>query len=177
MLFKPYVFSQCPCNFTDTLAKYDAGNNEELLSQLQTSVNFVLYENQCSLRILVKITDQVANLAAVSEQNGDLYIYVNPHYYRCARDSLSEFEMLTPLCHEIGHHILGHCDDSTGSLPYKELDADYYSGYLMQGIGAKKYQVLRAIRYLGSDYDRATHPNKQDRMTAILAGFNRAKHD
>ncbi len=177
MLIHPKVFTQCRCNFIDTLAKYDAGNNKELEAQLQKSVDLILDRNHCDIRIKVRLTDQVANMAAVCEQNGDKYIYVNPKYYRCARDSLSEFEMLGPLCHEIGHHVLGHPDDKTGSLPYKELDADYYCGYYMHEIGAKKYEALRAIRFLGSDHDRRTHPNKIVRMNSIIAGYNRAKYD
>ncbi|MEZ5384139.1 MAG: hypothetical protein R3F13_01355 [Prosthecobacter sp.] len=78
------------------------------------------------------------------------------------------------LAHEIGHHLQGHTIQSTGSRPVIELEADKYSGFVLQRMGSSIDEAKAAMEKIGSDSGSPTHPKKRDRIVAIVAGWNQA---
>jgi len=78
------------------------------------------------------------------------------------------------VAHEMGHHYYNHVIDRTGSTPPKEIEADYFSGYVMGRMGASLPQAVAAMEKLGSDKASATHPAKADRLASITKGWNYA---
>lgn len=79
------------------------------------------------------------------------------------------------LAHEMGHHYYNHTVNSSGSTPPKEIEADAFSGFVMQKLGASLNESIAAISTIASDRASATHPAKKDRVSAITKGWNSAK--
>lgn len=79
------------------------------------------------------------------------------------------------LAHEIGHHLQGHTIQAGGSRPVIELEADKYSGFVLQRMGASLNEAKAAMEQIGSDSGSSTHPKKRDRLVSIVAGWNQAQ--
>jgi hypothetical protein len=79
------------------------------------------------------------------------------------------------LAHEMGHHYRNHVIDAQGSTPPKEIEADYFSGYVMAKLGATINEAIAAMEQIASPRASSTHPAKADRLAAITRGWNYAK--
>jgi hypothetical protein len=86
----------------------------------------------------------------------------------------TKWSSISVLAHEMGHHYYNHVVSSSGSTPAKELQADNFSGFVMEKLGATLPQSLAAMQAIASDRASATHPGKQDRLDAISKGWNSA---
>ncbi len=101
-------------------------------------------------------------------------ILYNPKFFLDVEENTrTDWATISVLCHEIGHHMLWHTVSKANTYR-TELDADKYSGWLMRNLGASKEQSIRVMYKMGSDSDGNTHPNKDARMAAILAGWEEA---
>ncbi|MDR7193506.1 TPM domain-containing protein [Luteimonas terrae] len=78
------------------------------------------------------------------------------------------------MAHEIGHHLSGHTITGTGSQPPIELEADKFSGFVLQRMGASLADARSAMTSLGADHVTATHPARNDRLAAIGDGWMEA---
>ncbi|MBP6796859.1 MAG: TPM domain-containing protein [Luteimonas sp.] len=78
------------------------------------------------------------------------------------------------MAHEIGHHLSGHTIVPGGSRPRVELEADKFSGFVLQKMGASLDDATKAILTFGSDHDQPTHPAKDKRAAAISQGWEEA---
>lgn len=87
----------------------------------------------------------------------------------------TKWASISVLAHEIGHHYYNHVIKNQGSTIPSEIEADKFSGYVMQRLGATVEQAKAAMEKIGTDRASATHPAKKDRLTAITAGWNMAK--
>ncbi|HXI01015.1 MAG TPA: M48 family metalloprotease [Sphingobacteriaceae bacterium] len=87
----------------------------------------------------------------------------------------TKWASLSVLAHEMGHHYRNHVIDPRGSTPPKELEADYFSGYVMAKIGATLPEAASALSKIASQRASATHPARPDRIKAIASGWNYAK--
>ena len=118
----------------------------------------------------------VPNAAAVV-RHGKRYILYNQSFMRDMRSETgSKWAAISIMAHEIGHHLNGHTLDSEGSRPSKELEADEYSGAMVQKLDGSLDDALVAIETIGSDYGSRTHPAKRDRLAAIANGFLRSEN-
>jgi hypothetical protein len=79
------------------------------------------------------------------------------------------------LAHEMGHHYYNHVVNGQGSTPPKEIEADAFSGYVMQKLGANITESLAAMNAIATDQASSSHPGKRDRLAAITRGWNAAK--
>jgi hypothetical protein len=82
---------------------------------------------------------------------------------------------LSVLAHEMGHHYRNHVIDSRGSTPSKEIEADYFSGYVLARIGASLNEATSALAKIAPVRASSTHPARADRINAITNGWNYAK--
>lgn len=89
----------------------------------------------------------------------------------------TKWASISVLAHEMGHHYYNHTVSSTGSTPPKEIEADAFSGYVMQKLGATLNESVAAITAIASDKASSTHPAKKDKVTAITKGWNSAKNE
>jgi uncharacterized protein (DUF2164 family) len=87
----------------------------------------------------------------------------------------TKWASISILAHEMGHHYYNHVVGSTGSTPPKEIEADAFSGFVMQKLGATLNESIAAISAIASDKASSTHPAKKDRVASITKGWNNAK--
>jgi hypothetical protein len=86
--------------------------------------------------------------------------------------SSTKWASISILAHEMGHHYYDHVVSSSGSTPPKEIEADAFSGYAMQKMGATLQESIAAISAIASDRASSSHPAKKDRIEAITKGWN-----
>ena len=87
----------------------------------------------------------------------------------------TKWASISVLAHEMGHHYYNHVVSGAGSSPPKEIEADAFSGYVMEKLGASLDQSVAAIKAIATDRASSTHPAKNDRVAAITKGWNAAK--
>jgi len=83
------------------------------------------------------------------------------------------WSLISIMAHEIGHHLAFHLDENIEDHE-AELEADYFSGYILAKMGATMDDALSAMRELAGDEATKTHPGKAERLQAIAAGFKNA---
>lgn len=116
----------------------------------------------------------VPNAAAVVSR-GKRYILYNPKFINAINNaSGTDWAGISILAHEIGHHLNGHTITGDGSRPDIELEADEFSGFVLQRLGATLGEAQSAMRVAAGLNASHTHPAKKDRLIAIAAGWNNA---
>lgn len=101
-------------------------------------------------------------------------VYDNDFLENLDSYAATKWASISVLAHEIGHHYYNHVIKSRGSNIPSEIEADKFSGYVMQRLGATLNQSMAAMEKIGTDRASATHPAKKDRLTAITEGWNMA---
>jgi hypothetical protein len=116
----------------------------------------------------------VPTAAAVIKQN-KRYIMYNPQFMNKINSaSGTNWAAISILAHEIGHHLSGHTLDNMSSKPQTELEADEFSGFVLQKMGATLADAQAAMALIASQKGSHTHPPKSNRLTAIASGWNKA---
>ncbi|MXN92435.1 hypothetical protein GR160_14495 [Flavobacterium sp. Sd200] len=116
----------------------------------------------------------VPNAAAVMLQ-GKRFILYNPDYMNKINGATgSNWAAISIFAHEIGHHLNGHTLDNVGSRPQTELDADEFSGFVLQKMGAPLKDAQAVMALISSIKGSHTHPPKKDRLAFIATGWNNA---
>lgn len=116
----------------------------------------------------------VPNAAAVIEQEKRYILYSQYFMRDTRRRANSPWAAISIMAHEVGHHLNGHTLERGGSRPPIELEADYFSGYVTQRMGADLDEARLAMSLLASETGSTTHPAKHDRLAAITNGWTRA---
>lgn len=113
--------------------------------------------------------------AAAVIKKGKRYILYNPQFMNSIVASTgNKWAAVSILAHEIGHHLNGHTLDSETSKPATELDADEFSGFVLQKMGATLADAQATMTAIASIKGSHTHPPKSQRLTAIASGWNKA---
>lgn len=86
----------------------------------------------------------------------------------------NDWASISIMAHEIGHHLSGHTLMPGGSQPPIELEADKFSGFVLQKMGASLADAQKAISTLVPIEDGPTHPGRARRLDAILDGWSEA---
>jgi hypothetical protein len=84
--------------------------------------------------------------------------------------SNSDWGAIQVLAHEVGHHIAGFDSDRHRG----ELNADYWSGQILQRLGASRAASTKAILAFGTNNDTISHPSKIKRSKVIKKGWDDA---
>ena len=87
----------------------------------------------------------------------------------------TKWASISIMAHEMGHHYYNHVVSGQGSNIPSEIEADAFSGYILQKEGAGLGYALSAMTAIGTDRASSTHPAKKDRLAAITRGWNAAK--
>jgi hypothetical protein len=115
------------------------------------------------------------NNAYATIRNGKRYIvYDNDFLENLDNYAGTKWASISVLAHEMGHHYRNHMIDRSGSTPPKEIEADYFSGYVMEKLGATLEEARAAMEQIASPQAGASHPAKADRLAAIARGWNYA---
>lgn len=75
------------------------------------------------------------------------------------------------MAHEAAHHFNGDLLNK-GDNPNAELDADYFSGFILRKMGCPSLEDAQAsIKLYGTEEDTPSHPRRSKRMQAIANGW------
>ncbi len=113
----------------------------------------------------------VSNAAANISGEKRFILYSRYFMHSLKTQTNNEWAPISIMAHEIGHHLSGHTLGKSGSRPKTELEADRFSGSVLQKMGAGLGDALAAMEKLGNAQGSATHPAKRDRLEAITSGW------
>ncbi len=119
--------------------------------------------------------DGIRNAYATISRGQRLIIYDNVFLEDIDAYAKTKWASISVMAHEVGHHYHNHVVSSKGSTVPTEIEADAFSGYVLQKEGATLEQALAAMNAIASERQSATHPAKKDRLEAITRGWNAAK--
>jgi hypothetical protein len=100
-------------------------------------------------------------------------IAFNPEFMKAAENKVggSPWGPISVMAHEIAHHLSGHTIVPGGSRPEIELEADKFSGFVLQKMGAPLADAQRMIVAVATDHGTPTHPARAQRAEAIKQGW------
>jgi tetratricopeptide (TPR) repeat protein len=131
-----------------------------------------------SKRFVIVPCESINNALATID-DGIRYILYDPKFLTSISNNTKYWGNMSILAHEVGHHINGHTLGSSVSAAenqLQELEADEFSGFVMQKLGATLEQATEIIAAIAPDGDDtySSHPKKQRRIIAITKGYNNA---
>lgn len=134
-----------------------------------------------SKRFIVAPCENINNALAIIEDDMR-YILYDPEFINSISETSNYWSNMSILAHEVGHHINGHTLGASISAyenKIQELEADEFSGFVMQKIGATLAEATDAIASISPSGDDtySSHPNKERRIKAITKGYNNAKNN
>lgn len=148
--------------------RVNPGNDSSGLTEVVRKINRSLAIGP-AFEILILKGDNNA-FAAIA--NGRRILAIDVGFVdRVNREVGTDWAAISIIAHEVGHHVDGF---SPGNSIRRELNADYWSGQVLQRLGASKHAATRAILRIGTDYDSVTHPNKWARAEKISQGWTDA---
>lgn len=101
-------------------------------------------------------------------------ILYNPDWMDDLRKTLgTNWSSVSILAHEIGHHLAGHLDPSYPNHA-AELEADKFSGFILNKLGATLEQAQLAMAMISPEQASETHPGRALRVAEIARGWNEA---
>ena len=116
----------------------------------------------------------VPNAAAIN-LGSTRYILYNPVFMNdIVTTTKDRWASAGILAHEIGHHLNGHTLRSGGSRPPLELEADYFSGFVLEKLGAQLQDATAVIEQFAPEAASATHPARRERIASITSGWSAA---
>jgi ribosomal protein S19 len=122
----------------------------------------------------LRASSDIPTAAAVIKK-GSRYILYNPKFMsNIVSATGNKWTAVSIMAHEIGHHLNGHTLDSETSKPATELEADEFSGFVLQRMGASLPDAQAAMAAIASLKGSHTHPPKNQRLTAIASGWGKA---
>jgi hypothetical protein len=144
---------------------YEAGKYiDTMLESINWKENFNLQEQ-----------NGINNAYATIIRNKRYIVYDNNFLENLDGYAGTKWASISVLAHEMGHHYRDHVVDATGSTPPKEIEADYFSGYVMAKLGASLSEARAAMEKIASPTASVSHPAKGDRLNSISRGWNYAK--
>lgn len=128
----------------------------------------------------------IPNAMAVLARNAniiDRYVLYNKKYL-CGIQQYTNSKWAddSVFAHEVGHHLANHTL-SAGSRPYFELQADWFSGFILQKMGAPLDGATIVLGKMlehqyksgnGEILSSRTHPLPEDRIAAVAEGWSYA---
>lgn len=164
--------------FTTTLIAQDWSNAKE--PESITSVNDAAKMAEEILKAAGKKANfkiaeaEVPNAMAVVHM-GKRYILYNPRFINnLTRATGTKWAAVSVLAHEIGHHLYSSSENKGKTPLATELEADEFSGFVLQKMGASLHDAQVAMKILGSKYATRTHPGRDDRVSSIADGWKNA---
>lgn len=144
---------------------YEAGQYiNTMLDSINWKENFLLREQ-----------NGINNAYATIIRNRRYIVYDNNFLENLDSYARTKWASVSVLAHEMGHHYRNHVIDQQGSTPPKEIEADYFSGYVMAKLGSTLNEAIAAMEQIATPRASSTHPAKADRLAAITRGWNYAK--
>jgi|GEM_PF-3306726 len=116
----------------------------------------------------------VPNASAILTTDGQRLIVYNVIFMEEIKKRTGDYwSLISIMAHEIGHHLSFHLSTQIDDHA-AELEADYFSGFVLGKLGASLDQALAAMRELGSPLPSQSHPKRDDRLQSIAVGWKSA---
>lgn len=151
-------------NFTSVYEARDIVN--KMLDTIRWKENFKLQEQ-----------NGINNAYATIIRNTRWIVYDNDFLEALDGYAATRWASISVIAHEVGHHYYNHVVSGKGSTIPTEMEADAFSGYIMNKLGATLDQAMAAMQAIASDKASNTHPAKKDRLASITRGWNIAKNE
>jgi Peptidase family M48 len=119
----------------------------------------------------------INNAYATILQNKRWIIYDNDFLENLDTYAATKWASISVLAHEMGHHYYNHVVSGKGSTIPTEIEADAFSGYMMNKLGGTLAQSVAAMKTIATDRASSTHPAKADRIASITKGWNMAMNE
>jgi len=171
------------CGFSIQNGFYTKNNANEYIAKKAYSgdnsglvevVTEIMAQSGFDVPISVYLVAGEANCFATIVGDGERVIIADQLFLNDVNKQVkTEWGAISIIAHELGHHIAGFAK-SASQTPDSELDADYWSGYLLQKLGADKEASTKCIMSFGTEDDSTSHPNKYRRKSAIQEGWDDA---
>jgi formylglycine-generating enzyme required for sulfatase activity len=122
-------------------------------------------------RVALRASAETPNAEAGIGKNGERFIFYNALFMRKLRQrTADDWSPVSILAHEVGHHLAFHTE-TDGRWHEFELEADYFSGFVMRRLGATLDQANAAMRAISPKQASQTHPGLDQRLQAITIGW------
>ncbi len=122
-------------------------------------------------RVALRASAETANAEAGIGKNGERVIFYNALFMQKLRQrTADDWSLVSILAHEVGHHLAFHTEID-GRWHEFELEADYFSGFVLRRLGATLDQANAAMRAIGPKQASQTHPGLDQRLQAITIGW------
>lgn len=162
--------NQCGIIIPSTYLRNDFASVYEAKSYVNRMLDHADWEENFQLREQNGINNAYATII----RNQRYIVYDNNFLERLDGYAGTKWASISVLAHEMGHHYYNHMFGVTGSTPPKELEADFFSGYMMAKMGAGLEEAKAAMSKIASPSASSSHPAKSDRLNAITRGWNDA---
>ena len=161
------------CGYTGEDILFDKNQNFASVQEAVQVITDIM--NAVGLRANFKVQAAKVQNAAAVVMGEERYILYSPAFMqRVERSTQTRWAGISIMAHEIGHHLQGHTLTKNGSRPGTELEADEFSGFVLRKMGASLEEAQAAMAKLANPIGTMTHPPRNQRLTAIGKGWNRA---
>ena len=154
-----------------SVLKSDFASVYEAKTILETMLQTIQWQENFSIRE----QNGIRNAYATIINRVRWIIYDNNFLEDIDSYTSTKWASVSVLAHEMGHHYYNHVVTSSGSTPPKEIEADAFSGFVMQKLGATLNESIAAMSAIATTNASSTHPAKKDRLVAITRGWNVAQ--
>ena len=149
-------------------------SNFQSVYEAREYINTMLDSINWKENFTIQEQNGINNAYATIIRNKRYIIYDNDFLENLDDYAGTKWASVSVLAHEMGHHYRNHTVDASGSTPPKEIEADYFSGYVMAKLGASLNEARAAMEQIASPRASASHPAKADRLNAIAKGWDYA---
>ena len=162
--------NDCGFIIPPTSLRSNFANTYEASSYINTILSSINWQENFQ----VKEQNGINNAYATIIRGQRYIVYDNRFLESLDSYAGTKWASISVLAHEMGHHYYNHMLNSTGSDPSMELQADFFSGFVMEKLGASLNEAEAAMSKIASPQASSTHPGKADRLNAIAKGWNSA---
>src|SRR5688572_350331 len=118
--------------------------------EAKSYINSMLDHINWQQNFQVREQNGINNAYATVIRNQRYIVYDNRFLEKLDSYAGTKWASISVLAHEMGHHYYNHVLNNSGSSPSKELEADFFSGYVMAKMGAGLEEAKAAMSKIAS---------------------------
>ncbi len=168
LTYEEFNFLECLLESPDVGAM-DSQIIKIITEEIGIAPNFTL-KNCPSIQNAIAVINPLQNNSRYILFDMDFFKYVYRNYQE------NKYAGLFVIAHELAHHINGHTISKNISsileLQKRELEADYFAGFILFKVGASEYDIIETLNKFPEPLDNySSHPRNSLRIKYALAGF------
>jgi hypothetical protein len=168
-----HSYSQQSLNTAFLSAKNETSRTDDVVKAI---VDEITTYSGLRRNFTVSASDTTENASAIIMSSGERYLLYNPNFVRSIQQKTRTYwSAISIMAHEVGHHLQGHTLNRDGSYrPEIEIEADEYSGFVIQKMGASLAEAQAAMNASAPETATDRYPAKKERLLAIRTGWVKA---